>query len=245
MVDRHPPAMELLGDLERAFATGLYPLRVPIAIVFVAGFALLLRTARRRRWLDLARRHPARSLTAIVVALAIGLPAAWYLGSPLFIRTALSEPAPSVAATTMPAPEPSPAASAGTDTRPSNPPSVAPPAEPTPTPTPVLAAERRGTFHGADDFHFGEGTARLIETAPGVFTVRVEEFSVRNGPDLYVYVSPKANGWSRTAIELGPLKATDGAFNMPVPAGADVREARSIIVWCKQFGVLFAVAELD
>ena len=28
-----------------------------------------------------------------------------------------------------------------------------------------------GEFRGADEFHFGEGTALLIETEPGVFVV--------------------------------------------------------------------------
>ena len=109
---------------------------------------------------------------------------------------------------------------------------------------PTLQPERSGTFQGADDFHFGRGTARLIETAPGSWTVRFEDFSVRNGPDLYVYLSPDPDGYSKQAIELGTLKATDGEFNYAVPAGADVEGARSVIVWCRQFAVLFAFASL-
>ena len=46
----------------------------------------------------------------------------------------------------------------------------------------------RGMFEGADDFHFGRGDALLIETAPGAYTLRFENFSVRNGPDLFVYL---------------------------------------------------------
>jgi hypothetical protein len=56
---------------------------------------------------------------------------------------------------------------------------------------------------GADEFHFGKGTARLIEPAPGVFTVRLEDFAVRNGPDLFVYLSPSADGYTDGVVELG------------------------------------------
>ena len=104
---------------------------------------------------------------------------------------------------------------------------------------------RTGTFSGADDFHFGRGTASLIETTPSVWVVRFEGFSVRNGPDLYAYLSSNADGYSKDAVELGPLKATDGSFNYAVPAGTDVGAARSVVVWCKQFAVLFATAPLD
>jgi hypothetical protein len=74
--------------------------------------------------------------------------------------------------------------------------------------------------------------------------VRVSDFSVRNGPDLYVYLSPDPTGYADGVIELGPLKATDGSFNMAVPAGVDPRGAASVVIWCKQFSVQFAVAAL-
>jgi hypothetical protein len=90
----------------------------------------------------------------------------------------------------------------------------------------------------------GSGTARLIEAAPDTWVVRFEDFSVRNGPDLYVYLSPDPDGYEKGALELGTLKATDGSFNYEVPAGTDVGELRSVVVWCKQFAVQFAVAPL-
>lgn len=238
--------MNLIGDLERLFATSLYPNRVPIAIGLVLlGIGLLL-LAWRRGWFAAARRHPRRTAAVAALVLAIGLPTGWYLGSPLFIRTSLVEPAPTAA---VPAPtSTSPASPAPTSSSTAGGPSTVAPTlapAPTPVPTPALATPRAGTFHGADDFHFGRGTATLIETAPGAWTVRFENFSVRNGPDLYVYVSPDADGYADTAIELGLLKATDGSFNMDLPAGSDPQDAASVIVWCKQFAVLFAVAPLE
>jgi len=58
---------------------------------------------------------------------------------------------------------------------------------------------------------------------------------VRNGPDLYVYLSPKADGYTSDALELGKLKATDGSFGYDLPPGTDPGTFRSAIIWCKQF----------
>jgi hypothetical protein len=246
--------MNLIGDLERLFATSLYPNRVPIALgLFVVGVGLLL-LARRRGWFAAARRHPGRSAVVAALALAIGLPTAWYLGSPLFIRTSLVEPAPGVGApTATSAPEPTAGSTGESAPEPSPVPGGTPgsatpaptTAATTPVPTPALAAPRTGEFLGADDFHFGSGSATLIETAPGAWTVRFEGFSVRNGPDLYVYVSPDPGGYADAAIELGRLKATDGSFNMDLPPGAIPTAAASVVIWCKQFAVQFAVAPLE
>ena len=231
--------MEFLGDLERAFATSLYPLRVPIAIGLTIALVVLLAVARRRGWFAAARRHPRRTAAALVVFLAVAGPVGWYLGSPLFIRTSLVEPAPSAANGPV-APDPTVGAATPAPT------SAVPggSALPSAAPPVPLAAERRGTFKGADDFHFGSGTARLIETAPGIFVVRFEEFSVRNGPNLHVYLSPDPTGYSKDAVDLGPLKATDGDFNTAIPAGTNVAAMRSVFIWCKQFSVQFAVATL-
>jgi len=101
-----------------------------------------------------------------------------------------------------------------------------------------------GAWRGADDFHFAGGEALIIETAPGKFILRLENFSVRNGPDLFVYLSPDADGYDDGAISLGELKATDGAFNYAIPEGVDVSQFNSAIIWCKQFTVLFGTATL-
>jgi hypothetical protein len=238
--------MNLIGDLERLFATSLYPLRVPIAIAVIVGAVGLFLLARRRGWLAAARRNPGRTTGLVAVVLAIGLPVGWYLASPLFIRTELIEPA-LVGVTGATTAAPTPVATPEVMTDASAAPSAA--AEPTAPPTPEAAPFEpatlvTGRFRGADDFHFGEGTASIIETAPERYTLRFEAFSVRNGPDLYVYLSPDADGYADGALELGTLKATDGAFGYELPEGTDPADFASAVIWCKQFAVLFAVAPL-
>jgi hypothetical protein len=77
--------------------------------------------------------------------------------------------------------------------------------------------------------------------------VRLEDFAVRNGPDLYVYLSPAADGYAGGAIELGRLKADRGNQNYDVPPGALAQPAiaASVVIWCKQFSHLFATAPLS
>jgi hypothetical protein len=57
-------------------------------------------------------------------------------------------------------------------------------------------------------------------------------------------VSPSPDGYADDAIELGALRATDGAFEYPLPAGFDVSTIQSVVVWCRAFAVQFAVAPL-
>jgi hypothetical protein len=233
--------MEWIGDLERAFAAAIYPNRVAVGIAVAVLLVALATVARRRGWPQAARRHPGLTTAILLPALAIAMPLAWYLASPLVLSRTIDEPAPIVSGSTdqggptaSPSPAVGPTASAAVTPRPT----VSAP----PTPAPFAAS---GTFSGADDFHFGRGTAHLIETAPGVFVVRLADFEVRNGPDLYVYLSPSSKGYGKGAVELGPLKADKGNQNYEVPAGIDPTSAASVVIWCKQFSVLFATAPLD
>jgi hypothetical protein len=226
--------MEFIGDLERAFASAIYPNRFAIAAVGLGVLAIVAFVARRRRWDLAARRRPRTSIAIAVTALVVGLPLAWYLGSPLFTSTTVNEPAPVIGAAPTP--------SAGPSSTPEPVASAAP--TPAPTPAPSLGTVLSGTFEGADDFHFGRGQALLVAVAPDRFVVRLEDFAVRNGPDLFVYLSPSSDGYTDDAVELARLKADRGNQNYDVPAGFDPANAGSVVIWCRQFSVLFAVASL-
>jgi hypothetical protein len=232
--------MTVFGDLERFLSEDLYPYRVPITVGLVLAAVAAAALAYRLGWHIVAWRHRLLTGALAVVILAVAIPAGDYLLSPLWERSHLEEESPLVAAmddmspgSDGPAVVASPSPMIAVDT-----------ATPEPSPSPAFEPRvtHRGEFHGADDFHFGRGAALLIETAPGVYTLRFEEFSVRNGPDLYVYLSTSAEGYGDGSLELGTLKATDGAFNYELPPGTDVTRFESAVVWCKQFGVLFATA---
>ena len=231
--------MDAIGAFGRWFFGALYDYRIPVAFGGVVVLVLLAVVARRSGWLGSARRHPGRAAAVAVPALAIAIPLAWYMASPLVLSSTVDEPAPSIAAArpssspTTGSPTPIVSARPG----PSGGPSVAP----------VTLVSLAGPFHGSDDFHFGRGTARLIETAPSQFVLRLEDFEVRNGPDLYVYLSPSADGYVDGAIEVAKLKADKGNQNYDVPVGALTGGKRpaSVVIWCKQFSHLFATAPLS
>ncbi|MDO8615724.1 MAG: DM13 domain-containing protein [Dehalococcoidia bacterium] len=240
--------MFIFGELGRIeeFVSDLYPYRWPITAGLAIAFVAFLVFAYRMHWHLAVWRHKLPSAIIAIVFVTVAVPAGNYLISPLFERTTVCEASPIPGAgagsercegvamamessTLAPTAAPSPAATAR--------------ATPAPTPTPFqpLVAQL-GEFHGADDFHFGRGKALLIETAPGQYTLRFEEFSVRNGPDLFVYLSTAADGLGEGSLNLGDLKGTDGAFNYEVPPGTDLSQFRSAIIWCRQFAVLFARA---
>ena len=240
--------MAPLDDLGRTFFDGLYTNRIPVAIAVGAVAVVGIVVAWRAGWFRAARRHPFRAGSLLVVVLIVGLPVGYYLASPIWIRTVLVEPGPIAAAPAVAPVTPVPTANASptsvTGVGPGSPPPVASEA-PTPVATPFAARRiASGSFHGTDDFHFGRGTATIVETAPGSYVLRLEDFSVRNGPDLYVYLSPAVDDHAPGALELGRLKATDGAFGYALPAGTDPADFASAIIWCKQFSHLFAVAPL-
>ena len=228
--------MPSIGDLANDLAQALYENRVPVAIGSIVVAVTLVILALRLGWVAAARRHPGRTGVVVMIALLVGLPVGWYLGSPIIVRTSLVEALP------VSAPVPSAASAVSSS------PTLAPAAstEPTATPTPFAPTTlTSGEFSGTDEFHFGSGTASIIEIAPGRYHLRLDDFSVRNGPDLYVYLSPAADGWTADALELGLLKATDGSFGYDLPASTDPGAFQSAIIWCKQFSQLFATAPFD
>ena len=96
--------------------------------------------------------------------------------------------------------------------------------------------------------HATRGRARLIEVG-GRRYVRFESFHTSNGPLLRVYLSaapPDGPGgtFDDRFVDLGALKGNIGDQNYAIPRGVDLAAYRSVVVWCKRFGVPFAAAEV-
>ena len=105
----------------------------------------------------------------------------------------------------------------------------------------------RGELMGADDFHTGSGDVLLVIGPDGEVILRFQDYAVRNGPDLHVYLTPDPNGDVHVegAISLGPIKATQGSVNYEVPADVDPDSFRAAVIYCVPFQVTFATAVLD
>jgi hypothetical protein len=104
------------------------------------------------------------------------------------------------------------------------------------------------TFTGADNLHRGKGNVQLLTTPSGAEIIRFTEFQVTNGPDLKVWLvkaaDPKTSDDVKQSewLTLGPLKGNIGDQNYVVPDDAKASDYGSVVVWCEQFGVLFAAA---
>ena len=111
---------------------------------------------------------------------------------------------------------------------------------------PMAAVLAKGELVGEDSFHFGNGMVQIIRTPDGRHIVRFQDYEVRNGPDLFVYVSPDAEGdvSTRGATNISSLKATSGDVSYELPADIDASTVRSVVIYCRQFRVPFAVARL-
>ena len=71
-----------------------------------------------------------------------------------------------------------------------------------------------------------------------------------DGPDLFVYLSetktPTGNLDSLgDYIDLGSLKGNKGNQNYELSANIDISSYNSVVIWCKQFGVLFPYAVIN
>jgi hypothetical protein len=101
-----------------------------------------------------------------------------------------------------------------------------------------------GSFVGVGDgVHNAEGIAKVVPLEDGDDILRLEDFMVTNGPDLYVYLS--ADGSESDFVDLGRLKANIGNQNYDIPVGTDLAKYNTVLIWCRAFSVLFGSAELN
>lgn len=104
-----------------------------------------------------------------------------------------------------------------------------------------------GSFVEVDLIHKGSGTAKLLKV-DGKRVLRLEDFSVTSGPDLYVYLSesktPAGNIKSLDKyLSLGLLKGTSGNQNYEIPE--PFRGYDTVVIWCQRYRVLFTYAVMQ
>ncbi len=168
-----------------------------------------------------ARRHPVvAALVALALGGAIGLPLVAYVVVPAFVKSTLVED--------LPLAQPAAAPASGE------------PAAPTAAAPETLAKGELVRISVAD---YGSGVVRIVRVGDARF-LRFEDVDIAGAPDMYVYLSDRADGKPGTFVDLGKLKATNGSFNYAIPPSADLAATRSVVVWCRQFTVTVTYAVL-
>jgi hypothetical protein len=98
----------------------------------------------------------------------------------------------------------------------------------------------------SDPIHWGRGKVTVYERA--VFLE--SDFEVGPGPKYHVYLVPNANVRKEEQVaksmfvDLGRLRAFKGSQRYPVPAGVNLKDYPSVVIWCEQFSVLISPADL-
>jgi hypothetical protein len=174
----------------------------------------------------------------LVIVLGIAASIGWWLLSPLWVNVEVSESFPTAVA---------PVITESSESVVVEP--IATVAVPVVTaPDASMAMLAQGSFYNVA--HVGSGQAGVYQLADGSRILRLENFQVENGPDLYVYLVPVDSVPNTTgseipgSVSLGRLKGNVGDQNYEIPADLDLGQYKSVVIWCQAFAVPFSAAPL-
>jgi hypothetical protein len=108
---------------------------------------------------------------------------------------------------------------------------------------PAKPAEATGTFTGGGSYQVS-GTVKVLADKNDATKkiLSFENFKTSNGPDLYVYLAEDKAAKGFTSIV--KLDKT-GTFTLDIPTSANLTKQKYVLIWCKQFTVLFGSAKLE
>ena len=106
-----------------------------------------------------------------------------------------------------------------------------------------------GSWIEIDAVHKASGTATIYEV-DGSRILRLEDFTVTNGPELHVLLAkntPTAifDGVGEDYVDLGQLKGNVGNQNYNIPDEINLDEFQSVVIYCVPFHVVFSSAALS
>jgi hypothetical protein len=113
----------------------------------------------------------------------------------------------------------------------------------------MVAAQ--GGLRGVDAIRSATGDVTIYQVADGSWALRLENFSMTNGPDLRVALSTNPNPLTleelrqeNLDVDVGALKGITGNQNYTIPPEIDVREYRSVVIYNADLPVIYATATL-
>jgi hypothetical protein len=92
--------------------------------------------------------------------------------------------------------------------------------------------------------HPTSGTVRVVadKTDAKKKYLSFENFKSDEGPDLYIYLAEDKTAKGFTSV----VKLNkSGTFVVDIPEGTDLTKQKYVLIWCKQFSVLFGSAKLE
>lgn len=115
--------------------------------------------------------------------------------------------------------------------------------------SPALYAS--GEFVALDAVRWATGSALVYQEADGAWLIRLEDFEVRNGPQLHLVLSahpaPRTPEEVREAglgLDWGPLRGEVGSQNFRLPAEFDMSQVQSVVIYSVMHQEVFSSAQL-
>lgn len=89
--------------------------------------------------------------------------------------------------------------------------------------------------------HGTTGKAELLKDDTGINYIRFTSFSTTPGPDLRIYIaSDKA---AKDYVQI-TNSVKEGSYSLKLSNPIDLSKTKYLLIWCKQFSVLFGSVEL-
>ena len=108
--------------------------------------------------------------------------------------------------------------------------------DPIPTDFTVVS---QGTF--TNGVHNTSGTVKLSKDPSGKKYLVFENFNTESGPDLRIWLAEDNAGKNYSEIT---KTVNNGTYKLEVATEVDTNTKKNVLVWCKQFSVLFGSAIL-
>lgn len=121
-------------------------------------------------------------------------------------------------------------------------------ASPAPAQAPAPVPVRTGAFDARGGEDTVSGGAALTRTPDGKLALQLTNLNSTPGPALFVYLShvesPRSDSQVKDGLEVAVLKSPRGDQAYTVDSGADPAEFSSVVVYCRQYRVVFGYANL-
>jgi hypothetical protein len=109
-----------------------------------------------------------------------------------------------------------------------------------------------GTFGKIDAVRWAQGTVNVYRDASNGLLLRLDGFSMQNGPDLHLYLSaadaPQNFAAMTTGdlapLDVGALKTTYGSQNYTLPNSTDLTPLRSAVIYSTSLDLIYSYAPL-
>lgn len=98
----------------------------------------------------------------------------------------------------------------------------------------MMEGTRMGMLSGFEGHH-ASGKVSIAKNEKGDLVLTLTGIKIDKVPDGRVYLAKE--GDYTKGIEIGLLKKFTGTVEFPIPAGTNLDEYDSVVIWCKKFNV--------